>query len=381
MKIVLAPDSFKESLTAAEVCQAMERGIRQVAPQSDIKSIPMADGGDGTMDALVAATGGRTISVPVTGPLGNQVNAKFGLLPDQETAVIEMAQASGLDYVKPAQRTPENILRATTYGTGELIEAALNHGAKKMIIGLGGSATNDGGAGLAQALGVVFLDDQGHRLQQKLGGGDLAAIASLSIKQLDPRLAQTEILLASDVTSPLVGPTGASFVFGGQKGADKAAQQVLDNNLRHYAQIIETELGKQVAALPGSGAAGGLGAGLLAFTEAKLVPGFKIIAKEVKLADYIKQADLVLTGEGGTDGQTKFGKTPFGVAQLAKRAGVPVISLAGNLGAGYQDLYTDGFTAFFSVMPGPRSLKQALQTASDNVEQTTANIMRLWLAK
>jgi glycerate kinase len=381
MKIVLAPDSFKESLTAAQVCQAMAQGIRQVSQQVEIKSIPMADGGDGTMDALVAATAGQVISVPVTDPLGNTVAANFGMLPDQQTAVIEMAQASGLDYVAFDQRTPESILRATTYGTGELIEAALDHGAKKLIIGLGGSATNDGGAGLAQALGVIFFDEQGQALKNKLGGGDLAAIASLSIKKLDPRLAKTEILLASDVTSPLVGPTGASFMFGRQKGADKITQQVLDDNLRHYAKVIEAALGKQVSSLPGSGAAGGLGAGLLAFTQAELVPGFTVIAEEVHLAEYIKQADLVLTGEGGTDGQTKFGKTPFGVAQLAKKANVPVISLAGNLGAGYQDLYSAGFTAFFSILPGPRSLTQALQAASDNVAQTTANIMRLWLAK
>lgn len=381
MKIVLAPDSFKESLTAAQVCQAMERGIKQVAPQAEIKAIPMADGGDGTVDALVAATGGQIISIPVTGPLSSTVSAKFGWLPDQQTAVIEMAQASGLNYVAPAQRTPTSILQATTYGTGELIEAALARGARKIIIGLGGSATNDGGAGLAQALGVDFFDQQGQKLQQKLGGGDLSEVQHIRLNHLDPRLSQTEILLASDVTSPLTGPTGASFMFGHQKGADLPTQQLLDQNLQHYANVITTDLGKKIANLPGSGAAGGLGAGLLAFTKAKLVPGFQIIAEEVHLADYIQQADLVLTGEGGTDRQTKFGKTPFGVAQLAHQAKVPVISLAGNLGAGYQDLYPAGFTAFFSVLPGPVSLDQALQNASKNIEQTTVNIMRLWLTK
>lgn len=381
MKIVLAPDSFKESLTAAQVCQAMKRGILQVTQTAKIVSIPMADGGDGTMDALVSATGGQKITVKVTEPLGQIVPAQFGLLPDGKTAVIEMAQASGINYVAPNRRLPETILQASTFGTGELIKAALDQGAQKLIIGLGGSATNDGGAGMAQALGVTFLNSDNHKIESKIGGGDLSKIAHLKINKLDPRLQKTQIILASDVTSPLVGHNGASYVFGPQKGADEKTVKKLDNNLQHYADIIAADLGKQVATLPGSGAAGGLGAGLLAFTNAKLEPGFSIIAKEVKLAEKLQGADLVLTGEGSTDGQTKFGKTPFGVAKLAKQQHTPVISLAGSLGPGYETLYPAGFTSFFSIVNGPNSLTQALQAASENIERTTANIMRLWLAK
>lgn len=378
MKIVLAPDSFKESLTAEQVCQAMQAGIKDTGLSAKIIAIPMADGGDGTMDALVAATNGRKVPVSVMGPLGKPVQAAYGLLGNGQTAVIEMAQASGIGYVKPAARTPQTILKTTTFGTGQLVEQALKQGVKKLMIGLGGSATNDGGAGLAQALGVEFFDQAGKLLSQPLGGGDLDQIAHVSLQKLDPRLAKTNITLASDVTNPLVGPQGASFVFGQQKGADQTTMKVLDSNLQHYAQVIAQDVGKNIAKMPGSGAAGGLGGGLLAFTKAAVAPGFQVVAQEVDLKQAIQTADLVLTGEGQTDRQTQFGKTPYGVAQLAKTASVPVVSLAGSFGPGCDELYAAGFTAFFNILPCPCSLEQALTQAADNIRQTTANVIRLW---
>lgn len=373
MKFVLAPDSFKESMTAKEVCQAMENGIRKVLPDAKIISVPMADGGEGTMDSLIDATNGQKYAVKVTEPLGTPVTAHYGILGDQKTAIIEMAEASGLSYVPQDKRTPATIKKTTTFGAGELINAALKHDVTRVIIGLGGSSTNDGGSGMAQAIGVKFFDHNDHEITQKLGGGDLKQITRIDTIDINPKIKKTKFLLASDVTNPLTGTNGASYVFGPQKGADQATAKELDENLSHYAKII----GQNIAQTPGSGAAGGLGAGLLAFTHAKIYPGVKLVANEVHLAEKIKEADYVFTGEGGTDFQTQFGKTPYGVAQIAKKYDVPVISLAGYIGKGIDHLYDKGFTAIFGILAKAENIDQALKDGPQNVERTTENVVRL----
>lgn len=373
MKFVLAPDSFKESMTAKEVCQAMENGIRKVLPDAKIISVPMADGGEGTMDSLIDATNGQKYAIKVTEPLGTPVTAHYGILGDQKTAIIEMAEASGLSYVPQDKRTPATIKKTTTFGTGELINAALKHDVTRVIIGLGGSSTNDGGSGMAQAIGVKFFDHNDHEITQKLGGGDLKQITRIDTIDINPKIKKTKFLLASDVTNPLTGTNGASYVFGPQKGADQATAKELDENLSHYAKII----GQNIAQTPGSGAAGGLGAGLLAFTHAKIYPGVKLVANEVHLAEKIKEADYVFTGEGGTDFQTQFGKTPYGVAQIAKKYDVPVISLAGYIGKGIDHLYDKGFTAIFGILAKAENIDQALNDGPQNVERTTENVVRL----
>lgn len=373
MKFVLAPDSFKESMTAKEVCQAMENGIRKVLPDAKIISVPMSDGGEGTMDSLIDATNGQKYAVKVTEPLGTPVTAHYGILGDQKTAIIEMAEASGLSYVPQDKRTPATIKKTTTFGTGELINAALKHDVTRVIIGLGGSSTNDGGSGMAQAIGVKFFDHNDHEITQKLGGGDLKQITRIDTIDINPKIKKTKFLLASDVTNPLTGTNGASYVFGPQKGADQATAKELDENLSHYTKII----GQNIAQTPGSGAAGGLGAGLLAFTHAKIYPGVKLVANEVHLAEKIKEADYVFTGEGGTDFQTQFGKTPYGVAQIAKKYDVPVISLAGYIGKGIDHLYDKGFTAIFGILAKAENIDQALKDGPQNVERTTENVVRL----
>ena len=373
MKFVLAPDSFKESMTAKEVCQAMENGIRKVLPDAKIISVPMSDGGEGTMDSLIDATNGQKYAVKVTEPLGTPVTAHYGILGDQKTAIIEMAEASGLSYVPQDKRPPATIKKTTTFGTGELINAALKHDVTRVIIGLGGSSTNDGGSGMAQAIGVKFFDHNDHEITQKLGGGDLKQITRIDTIDINPKIKKTKFLLASDVTNPLTGTNGASYVFGPQKGADQATAKELDENLSHYAKII----GQNIAQTPGSGAAGGLGAGLLAFTHAKIYPGVKLVANEVHLAEKIKEADYVFTGEGGTDFQTQFGKTPYGVAQIAKKYDVPVISLAGYIGKGIDHLYDKGFTAIFGILAKAENIDQALKDGPQNVERTTENVVRL----
>lgn len=377
MKFLLAPDSFKESMTAKEVCQAMEKGIKNVLPNAQIIAVPMADGGEGTTASLVDATHGQIITKKVVGPLGKKVSANYGILGDGKTAIIEMAQASGLTYVPIQKRTSATILQTTTFGTGELIIDALNHGVSNIIIGLGGSATNDGGAGMAQAIGITFRDQNNQKISHPLGGGDLNRISKIDLSNINPKINKTTFTLASDVTNPLLGKNGASYVFGKQKGADENTQPLLDNNLSHYASIIKKAIGKSVATIPGSGAAGGLGAGLLAFTPAKIKPGVKVVARETHLEDKMQNADFVFTGEGGTDLQTKFGKTPFGVAQIAQKHDIPVISLAGYLGKGIEQLYEYGFTAIFGILNKAEPIEMALKNGPANVIRTTENIVRL----
>ena len=371
-KYVVAPDSFKESMTAKEVCDAMEKGIKKADSAAEVIKVPMADGGEGTVDSLVDATQGQRVIVEVTGPLGNKISAYYGILGNGTTAVIEMAKASGLEIVEKKKRNP---MITTTFGTGELIRHALDHNVKEIIIGLGGSSTNDGGSGMAQALGAKLLDQNNNQIS--FGGGNLDKLDKIDISNLDSRLQDVKIILASDVTNPLIGKDGASRVFGPQKGATPEMVEKLENNLQHYAKIIKRDLNKDVASVSGAGAAGGLGAGLMAFTTCKMRQGVDIAIEVTKLEEKVKSADYVFTGEGGTDFQTKFGKTPYGVAKLGKKYHKPVISLAGYLGEGIDSLYSEGFTAIFGIIPGACDLSTALKNGPSNVARTTENIVRL----
>jgi glycerate kinase len=369
MKIVIAPDSYKESLSALEVAQAVEAGFRQVFPDAEYVLVPVADGGEGTVDAMVAATGGRKEIVSVTNPLGEPVEAFYGLTGDGETAVIEMAAASGLMLVPAAQRNP---LRTSSRGTGELIRAALDAGARRFILGIGGSATNDGGAGMVQALGARLLDAEGRDLDGS--GGDLARLERIDVATLDARLTECRIEVACDVDNPLTGARGASAVFGPQKGATPEMVQVLDANLGRLARIIERDLGVAVDQVPGAGAAGGMGAAMLAFFGATLKPGIEIVTGAVDLDAHVRDADLVITGEGRIDFQTVHGKTPIGVARVAKRHGKPVIGIAGSLGAKVGVVHEHGIDAVFSVLNKPCTLDEALRDAAANVELTARNV-------
>lgn len=371
-KYVVAPDSFKESMTAKEVCDAMEKGIKEADSAAEVIKVPMADGGEGTVDSLVDATHGQRVIVEVTGPLGNKISAYYGILGNGTTAVIEMAKASGLEIVEKKKRNP---MITTTFGTGELIRDALDHNVKEIIIGLGGSSTNDGGSGMAQALGAKLLDQNNHQIP--FGGGNLDKLDKIDISNLDSRLQDVKIILASDVTNPLIGKEGASRVFGLQKGATPEMVEKLENNLQHYAKIVKRDLNKDVASLSGAGAAGGLGAGLMAFTTCEMRQGVDIAIEVTKLEEKISDADYVFTGEGGTDFQTKFGKTPYGVAKVGKKYHKPVISLAGYLGEGIDSLYSEGFTAIFGIIPGACDLSTALKNGPSNVARTTENIVRL----
>lgn len=369
---VLAPDSFKESMTAKEVCNAMEKGLRKVFPEAEYVHVPMADGGEGTVQSLVDASGGQMLEKVVTGPLGQPVTAEFGILGDGVTGAIEMAAASGIHHVTPETKNP---LITTTYGTGELIRECLDRGIKRIIIGTGGSATNDGGTGMAAALGAKFLDEAGQELPR--GGGSLDKLSRIDVSALDPRLGELEMIVACDVTNPLCGEYGASRVFGPQKGATPQMVEQLDSNLAHYAEVVKQQLGKDVRDVPGAGAAGGLGSGLLIFTQAKLQKGIEIVIEYTELKRHIARADYVFTGEGGIDFQTKFGKTPYGVARMAKEAGKKVIAVAGYIGEGIDTLYDIGIDAVFGIVPGAQELKKVLEEGPQNVERTCENIARV----
>jgi len=353
MKIVVAPDSFKGSLTAVEVSDAIGQGVREIFPQAEIVKIPMADGGDGTAQCLVNATGGKILREKVTGPLGDEVLASYGILGDKKTAVIEMAEASGLTLVPENKRNP---LITTTYGTGQLIKAALDQGCRKMIIGIGGSATNDGGAGMVQALGVNLLDQEGKEIG--FGGGELKKIIRINISNIDNRLSDTKVLVASDVNNPLCGPKGASRVYGPQKGATPKIIEELDESLAYFAEIIKRDLHKDIKDIPGAGAAGGLGASLIAFLDAELRPGIEIMIEIVKLEQAIKDADLVITGEGKIDSQTIYGKAPIGVAKIAKKYNVPVIAVAAIIGDDADIVHQYGIDYLIKVSEPPMSLTE-----------------------
>lgn len=369
MKIVIAPDSFKESLPALDVASEIEAGFREIFPFADYLKIPVADGGEGTVDAMIAATGGQRIEVEVSGPLGKPVQAFYGLLGDGNTAVIEMAAASGLELVPPAQRNP---LLTTTFGTGQLIRAGLDAGACHFIVGLGGSATNDGGAGMLQALGGQLLDANGQAIPP--GGGGLIKLAQIKLDSLDPRLAGCRFEIACDVSNPLLGPQGASAIFGPQKGATPEMVEQLDANLGHFAQLIFRDFGLDLASRPGTGAAGGMSLCLIAFLNGTLRPGVEIVSDAIHLAAAIKGADLVITGEGRIDSQSVRGKTPVGVARLAQVYGVPVIALGGCLAADTAAVYQHGIAAVFAAVNRPCALETALNEARLNLRSAARNI-------
>lgn len=375
MKIIIAPDSFKGSLTAKEVSQSIYRGLKPIFPNAEYRLIPMADGGEGTMETIVTANKGEILTTSVRSPLNTPIEAKYGLLKEQNTAIIEMAEASGIQYINDQTADP---LNATTFGTGQLIKTALDQGVKKIIIGLGGSATNDGGAGMAQALGAKLVDRFGKELP--FGGGALKHLAHIDTSQLDSRLKDTHIILASDVKNPLTGQDGASFVFGPQKGATPDMVTQLDHNLHHFASIIKRDLNLDFENIPGAGAAGGLAFGLLVFTKAKIQSGIDLVLKETKFAKKVKNASLVFTGEGGTDFQTQYGKTPFGVAQLAKQIApqCTVICLTGNIGQGIDQLYGDDkIDAIFATESGAKNLAQAIKDSKEDISLLSENIARL----
>ena len=372
MNILIAPDSFKDSLSAMEVCNNIEKGIVRVFPHAEIRKIPLADGGEGTVDALVQATKGKKIHAVVHDPLFREITATYGILGDEKTAVIEMAAASGIELLSEKERNP---WITSTLGTGELIQDALNNGCRKFIIGIGGSATNDGGTGMAVALGARFVDVSGNDM--KGTGENLGKINKIDLNNLDSRINECSISVACDVTNPLYGNQGAAYIYSPQKGADEKMVEKLDQNLQHFGQLIEKQIGKEISLMPGAGAAGGLGAGLHAFLNATLEPGFKIIKNTLKLDDIMPWADIVITGEGKIDNQTRFGKTPHGVAMVAKQKKIPVIALAGTLGDGYEELYNHHFHAIFSILDKPMKLDDALKNAPKLLEQTAESIMRM----
>lgn len=372
---VLAPDSFKESMSAVEACQAMQTGISRIFPDACFVHVPMADGGEGTVDALLLAREGQRIGFEVTGSFyPDKVQADFALIDQGKTAVIEMAQANGLDLLHLEQRNP---LLTTTFGTGELIRAALDYDVDKIIIGLGGSATNDAGAGMAQALGVRFFNADGQVLAKGMSGGQLQQIEQIDVTELDPRLQHVEILIASDVSNPLVGETGASAVFAPQKGATPDMVRQLDENLRYFAKKIQQACQLDLAQVTGAGAAGGLAAGLMAFTGARLHSGVELVIEQTELAKHIACADYVFTGEGGIDFQTQFGKTPLGVAKVTKQFNKPVFACAGYVGKGIETLYSEGFTAIFGILDGCCDLATACQHGQENLARTCENIARI----
>lgn len=375
MKVVIAPDSYKGCLSALEVAKAMERGVLSVFPSAEVRKIPIADGGEGTVAALVTATNGQLRQTEVTDPLGNKIIAHWGVLGDGRTAVIEMAAASGLPLVPKEKRDPRV---TTTYGTGELIKAALADGLAKIIIGIGGSATNDGGTGMARALGVRFLDAAGQEVAA--GGGSLAEICQIDTTGLDPRLKNTEIVVACDVDNPLCGTRGASAVFGPQKGATPEMVQQLDAGLAKYASCARQATGRDVAEKAGAGAAGGLGAGLMFFTPAQLKPGVEIVLDAVGFSDIVRDADFVITGEGRTDFQTAFGKAPVGVAKVAKTHGAPVFCISGGLGEGADDVLAQGIDAVMSICDRPLSLEECMAAGAQLIEPAAARLSRIVMA-
>jgi glycerate kinase len=372
MKIVIAPDSFKGSLTAKEAADAIEEGVKRVLPEAEMDKIPMADGGEGTVQALVDATNGRIITRAVCDPLGDQIEAYFGVLGDENTAVIEMATASGLPLVPEGRRNP---MLTTTYGTGELIRAALDEGCRSLIVGIGGSATVDGGAGMAQALGARLLDKDGNEVPR--GGGGLELLDRIEISNLDSRISETVALVACDVDNPLVGPNGAPAVYGPQKGATPEMVKKLDKYLDKYADIVKRDLRIDVKDAPGAGAAGGLGAGLMAFLGAELKSGVDIVIEASGLEKHLEGSELVITGEGKIDGQTIYGKTPIGVARSAKKLGITVIGIGGGIGDDASAVYKNGIDALISIVSYPMTLDEACERAYKLLSDAAERAIRL----
>ncbi len=372
MKIVIAPQTFKGSISALDAAKAMREGILEVFPNADTLLVPVADGGDGTLETLVEGSGGEIREAEVTGPLGERRNAEWGAMGDGVTAVIEMARTSGLALVPLDHRDP---LNATTYGLGEIVCAALDYGFRRFIMGIGGSATNDAGAGMAQALGVRLLDDKGDELAH--GGAALASLARIDMSSADSRIRESSFLVACDVSNPLTGPEGASAIYGPQKGATPEMVQTLDAALLHFSDVVRHDIGAEINDLQGAGAAGGLGGGMVAFLNADLRAGVDIVMDTVGLDDALEGADLVLTGEGALDYQTVYSKAPIGVAERAQRRGMPVVAIAGTLGDRYHLVHDHGIEAALAITSAPMSLEEASSRAADLIADTTAQAMRL----
>jgi len=374
MKIVIAPDSFKENLTSLEVASEIETGLRRIWPDADYVKVPMADGGEGTVQSLVDATGGQIVKCEVSGPQGDKVLASYGLLGDGRTAVIEMAEASGLPLVAKEKRNP---LIATTFGTGELIADAIKRGVEEIIIGIGGSATNDAGAGLAQALGVRFLNFGGAPINDLISGGDLGKVEAVDMTSINPGLARVRISVACDVTNPLCGEQGASRVYGPQKGATPEMVELLDKNLAHFAHVIKRSIGADVAERPGAGAGGGIGAGLMAFTNATLKRGVELVVAATRLEEKMQGANLAITGEGRVDFQTAFGKTPSGVAAAAHKCGVPVVAIGGGLADDAAGVFAHGIDGLESATPNAMPLDEAIKKSRQYLQDAAERAARL----
>lgn len=371
MKVLIAPDSFKGSLTSVQVAGCIEKGILRVYPGAEVEKVPVADGGEGTVECIVAALGGTYRTVEVHGPLGEKVSARYGIT-GEGTAVIEMAEASGLTLVPEGKRNP---MLATSFGFGELIRDALAQGCRKLILGIGGSATNDCGTGMAAALGVRFLDGDGNRVEGN--GGSLYRIAGIHMEGLIPGIGDAELIAASDVTNPLCGEKGASRVYGPQKGATPEMVDILDGNLEYMAALIKRQLGVDIREVPGAGAAGGVGGGLLAFCGARLERGIEYILDLVEMDRRVQEADVVITGEGRMDGQTVFGKVPVGVAKRAKRYGKPVFAICGAIGEGMEEVYKHGIDAVVSTVAAPLTLEEAMGNGARNLEDAAERLFRI----
>lgn len=376
MKIIVAPDSFKGSLSAVRAAEAMRKGIQTAFPEAEVVMVPSADGGEGTLETLVASNNGKKKKVTVTGPLGTAVEAEYGVLEETGTCIIEMASASGLELVP---RTALDPLKATTYGTGELIKAALDDGYSSFILAIGGSATNDGGAGMLQALGMKLLDSKGEEIF--FGGGELKRIHRIDLSSFDPRIGRSTFVIASDVENPLIGLDGASHVFGPQKGAGPETVRELDAQLSHFADKVAEVTGIKLHHRPGAGAAGGLGGAFQAFFPSRMERGIDIVLAYQRFSDHLSEADLVLTGEGRVDAQTASGKTAMGIAQAAKKQKVPTIIIAGSVGDGAESLYKHGVVSVNSMVNGPMSLDEAIGQAASLLEWGTEQVVRSYFHK
>lgn len=372
MKILIAPQAFKGSISALKVAKAIEKGVLEILPNAETILMPVADGGDGTLETLVETSNGTIMSCEVTNPIGGKIQAEWGAMGDGSTAIIEMARTSGLTLINPDQRNP---LLTTTYGLGEIIRNAMDSGFRKFIVGIGGSATNDAGSGMAQALGIQLLDSNGQNIE--IGGSALASLDKIDVSKADKRLKESDFLVACDVNNPLTGTEGASAVYGPQKGATPKMVTRLDAALLHFANVVKRDLGTEINNIPGAGAAGGLGGGFIAFLNGKLRTGVDIVLDTIGIDEHLKNVSLVITGEGQMDFQTIYDKAPIGVARRAKVRGIPVIGISGSLGKNFTDVHRHGIDAASAITIAPMSLEEASQKAPDLITSVTVQSLRL----